>query len=391
MNGPDSMRALVVPWATLLIAASAAGQPVLEVSPQRITLSATPDTLFSSPGPVAGLSVGVPFGVGNVPFKYVGSKPASEPGLDIDFLIVSPSAGITPAGVGVALNPDVVPYLSAGFHQRILLFAPAAQPSSTATVAVTLSLRGGGLPSIASVVGAASLQPTISPGEIVSIFGSHLSTPPLKAKVSGAGLFPTALGNTIVTFNGINAPLLYVSQGQINCVVPYGVAGAKTVEIVVARIPNPSALSSPPFTLPLQSTSPGIFTLDQSGSGQGLIFNDPQFLPMTLNGANNPAPKGSLITLFATGAGLWNTPYQDGALVLLQSTTAGGAPSAPVSLTIGGQPAKLYRVFATLGQVSGMLQVDAFVPDGIDSGAQPLLLKVGDNDNSPQNVTVSVK
>jgi hypothetical protein len=38
-----------------------------------------------------------------------------------------------------------------------------------------------------------------------------------------------------------------------------------------------------------------------------------------------------------------------------------------------------------------MLQVDAFIPDGIGSGPQPAVLIVGENTNSQQQVTVAVK
>jgi uncharacterized protein (TIGR03437 family) len=38
-----------------------------------------------------------------------------------------------------------------------------------------------------------------------------------------------------------------------------------------------------------------------------------------------------------------------------------------------------------------MLQVNAIVPNGIGSGAQPVVLKIGNNDNAAQQVTVAVK
>jgi len=39
-------------------------------------------------------------------------------------------------------------------------------------------------------------------------------------------------------------------------------------------------------------------------------------------------------------------------------------------------------------QVFGMLLVSAEVPEGLTPGAQPLVLKVGENDNSSRGVTV---
>ena len=43
----------------------------------------------------------------------------------------------------------------------------------------------------------------------------------------------TTLGNVQVFFSGTPAPLTYVSSGQINCIVPYGVSGLSTVPIQV--------------------------------------------------------------------------------------------------------------------------------------------------------------
>lgn len=43
------------------------------------------------------------------------------------------------------------------------------------------------------------------------------------------------------------------------------------------------------------------------------------------------------------------------------------------------------------GLISGVLQVNAVVPGGAASGPQPVLLTIGENDNSHQQVTVAVQ
>ena len=49
--------------------------------------------------------------------------------------------------------------------------------------------------------------------------------------------------------------------------------------------------------LPVQDDGPGgIFTMDQSGTGQGAILNQDG----TVNGPGNPAAKGSVVSIFAT-------------------------------------------------------------------------------------------
>ena len=66
------------------------------------------------------------------------------------------------------------------------------------------------------------MQPAISPGEIVSVFGSDLGPPILSSQPDSDGLYPTFFGQTTVTFNGLPAPIVFNNTAQINTVVPTG-------------------------------------------------------------------------------------------------------------------------------------------------------------------------
>jgi uncharacterized protein (TIGR03437 family) len=201
------------------------------------------------------------------------------------------------------------------------------------------------------------------------------------------GLYPTALGNTTVTFNGTAAALLFVSTTQINAVVPYEVAGQKTVDVVVTH----NFVAAPSVSVPVVDTSPGIFTTTQTGKGQGAILNATGPGASTPNSVDNPSPTGSGVAIFATGGGLLNQAVQDGSIILEVLEPPGFVPAAPVSLTIGGQPAKILYAGAAPYEVAGMLQINATVPNGIGSGAQPVVLTIGANNNASQQVTVAVK
>src|SRR5262249_7131133 len=143
--------------------------------------------------------------------------------------------------------------------------------------------------------------------------------------------------------------------------------------------------------VPLRSASPGIFTVSQTGSGQAAIRQlEPGTLDrnFTFNSAQNPAAPGSAFELYATGPGPLNpSPSGDVAFehVIRPSIVQ------PVSLTIGGKPAQILYRGSLDFQPWGLLQVNAIVPDGVASGPQPLVLKIGDNDNSQQKVTIAVK
>lgn len=359
-------------------------------SAQRLEINTGP---YQFSVPADSLAVGQAVGIGigvtgttplQIPYKYIGiSAIEGAP----DFVVVVPATGTAPAFVGIGLNPNVVAYLPPGGYSEYVQFAPVGQTSPQGGAQVLLSVMPPPPPVVASLVSTASLQPAISPGEVVSIFGANLGTPPLTAQYSDAGLYPTTLGNTTVTFNGTPAPLLYVSTVQINAVVPFEVAGQKTVNVVVTHDSQPSAALS----LPITATSPAMFTDTQTGKGEGAIINaGPGALsPGAPNGPENPAPQGSANSIFATGGGVFTqsfTPNQDG----LISLGASGPLAAPVSLTIGVKPANVIYAGAAPYAVPGVIQVNATVPTGIGSGAQPVVLTIGNN-NASQQVTVAVK
>lgn len=389
-------------YAVLGVLSTAPGRAqFVQPSSRVITFRATAHTLIPLEQPPRSFVelAPAPFGVDKVPFRVREIRPDNLPtGVATNFVLVSPSSGIARAAIVVALNPKVVPYMRPGFYSLVVVLENSERPELSATgFEVNLLLNFPGRPEIASVVNSASMQHGVSPGQLVTIRGTRLSTPPVSGEADSTGLFPKVIGNTRVLFNGIPAPLLYVSNEQINCVVPYGVAGRTQAEVVVQLL-APSGLhdTSPPVTVAVSETSPGIFTADQSGSGAGAILNTGA--GTGLNTEDNPAPRGSAVTFYATGAGAWNVAFPDGALVISAGTGFQPpifaqflTPLAPVSVTIGGQAARVVQATAQPMRVSGMLQVTAEIPEGIGSGAQPIVLKIGENDNAKQSVTVWVR
>lgn len=78
----------------------------------------------------------------------------------------------------------------------------------------------------------ASFEPrgTVSPGALISIYGTDLT--PGGTMAAAAGQPVTKLAGTTVKVNGIRAPLLYASPAQVNAYVPLEVRGsAMAVEV----------------------------------------------------------------------------------------------------------------------------------------------------------------
>ncbi|MCB1021878.1 MAG: hypothetical protein KDC27_18235 [Acidobacteria bacterium] len=155
------------------------------------------------------------------------------------------------------------------------------------------------------VVNAASFAPTthpVSPGTMLSLFGTELADG--FAQPSSVPL-PTQVDGVSVTFNGIQAPLFFVSPGQINLQAPFALQG-ETVDIVVRK----NGQASNTVQAPLGATSPGVFTVQQTGFGPGIITHSSDFSLIT---AQSPAQLGEVVTIFLTGMGATTPPVADGA------------------------------------------------------------------------------
>lgn len=215
----------------------------------------------------------------------------------------------------------------------------------------------------------------VAPGEVLALFGKNLgpgqsatATPP----------FPATLAGTQVTFDGVPAPLLYASAGQVSVVTPFEVAGKASVEVQVSY--NGSKLA--PVVLPVVAAWPALFAIDASGGGQGAVLNQDG----SPNGASNPASVGSVLQMFGTGAGLTNPPSQNGVL-----QNGPGSLVEPVAVFIGGVKATVQYAGPAPTLVTGAFQVKAVVPQGVTPGsAVPVVIQAGPS-VSTASITVAVK
>ena len=208
----------------------------------------------------------------------------------------------------------------------------------------------------------------LSPGEIVTLFGSGMGPATLvTATVNAFGLVDTQLSGTRVLFDGNAAPLVYSRADTVSAVVPYAVAGQATTQVQVEYLGQRSAAAS----FPVAAASPGIFKLGDAGNGVGIwVLNQDG----TLNSPANPASPGSIVVLYATGAGQTNPPGADGSLAAAPFP----APQQTVTVTIGGVGAQLLYAAAAPFEIAGLLQINAVIPPGVTaSNTTALVLVVG--------------
>ena len=297
-------------------------------------------------------------------------------------------------GYALALDASGAVYLAGAAASQVFFATPGAAQTAYAAGAsdafaarIDFTESGAGIFAACVLNGASfaagntSFFPlgTVAPGEIVSIFGSGLGPSMGQGlQLNSEGAVSTSLAGVNVRFDGIPAPLLYVSAGQINAVVPYGVAGT-TTQVSVSY----NGQSYGPIALPVAAAVPAIFTVTQTGHGQAAVLNPDG----TLNSIANPAARGSVITFYAEGVGAMSPGAGDGSVT--GSTLP--VPALPVSVSIRGVDAAVEYAGAAPGYVSGLLQVNVGVPASIEFGnLVSLMLTVG-NFNSQLDVTVAVK
>jgi uncharacterized protein (TIGR03437 family) len=145
----------------------------------------------------------------------------------------------------------------------------------------------------------------VSPGELITIFGSVLG-PRIGAGASWDQEWkvPGALAGVRVLFDGVAAPLLYVSDRQINAVVPFGVATRSVTQMQVER----DGVLSAPRPLNVAAATPGIFSIPLDGVVQAAALNE----DFTLNSSANPAKSGSIVMIWVTGLGMTDPVLPDG-------------------------------------------------------------------------------
>jgi type 1 glutamine amidotransferase len=172
------------------------------------------------------------------------------------------------------------------------------------------------------IANAASFTPraTVSPGSAISIFGRNLTTGATMQAPAERVVY--RLAGATVKLNGAAIPLLFVSPGQINAVVPLNTepgGGTFQFELLVGASPVVAA------RLNAAEATPGIFTF-------------------TLH--------GSAITLWATGLGP----------VVRQGSF--DVTHLQPSVRIGGVPARVLYSGLSPGLL-GLYQVNVEVPTGV--------------------------
>jgi uncharacterized protein (TIGR03437 family) len=212
------------------------------------------------------------------------------------------------------------------------------------------------------VVNAASFEPGVSPGGLVTVFGQDL-TDIIGTVVANSNPWPFVLAGVSVDVNGNPAALFSVAhvngQDQISFQVPWETpTGPGAADVTVFDNGSPVAeIQADSFT-----EDPGIFAYNgnfavaQRGRDGSLI------------GPDNPAIAGEVLVLYTTGLGPVDLDLTDGE----------SAPSNPLAHTedpfqvlVDGEQCQVFFSGLAPGFV-GLYQVNLVLPGDLRSGALPM-------------------
>lgn len=186
----------------------------------------------------------------------------------------------------------------------------------------------------AGVQNSASFTGVIAPGGLATVYGSGFSLETVDSPFDAvAGAFPHDYKGAAVFVNGVEAPLTYISPGQINFQVPSASITSGPVRIEVAV----GGVLSNATTVTLVGAAPSIFA-DSNGAA---ILNWAGAPPCTAGGAS--------CTLWGNGFGSKATPQADGI------PTAATTTVDTCTLTIGGINAPVDYCGTAPGQIIDQL------------------------------------
>jgi uncharacterized protein (TIGR03437 family) len=268
---------------------------------------------------------------------------------DILELFITAGSGAFPGAAQVRLT-------------NVVAASDTGDPITIQPAFATVQIQNGAalmFPAASVLNGASLLAGAIAPGEIVTLLD----------------LFPAS---PTVLFNDAQAPVIYSGTGQANVIVPFGLDMSGPADVQI-RSQNMTVGEQ---SIPVAQTAPAIFTQTGTGAGPAAALNQDS----SANSFSDPAPSGSILTVYGTGFGITQPALLDG-----QIASGPAELVLPVTATIGGVTATVVYAGAAPTQIAGLTQINIQVPDGLLSDPNtPIALTIG-SVTTPAGVTVSIR
>ncbi len=124
----------------------------------------------------------------------------------------------------------------------------------------------------------------IAPGTIVSLLGENLADSTVAAELSPTRDLPKELGGVQVYFDGIRAPLTFVSPTEVRAQLPWEVQDATSVTAWIrTKRANGTVTVSTAIGVPVIQQNPGIFAEGTTEPRPGLVYHGSSFAQATVS------------------------------------------------------------------------------------------------------------
>jgi uncharacterized protein (TIGR03437 family) len=241
------------------------------------------------------------------------------------------------------------------------------------------------------VVNAATFQAgvPVAQGSLATLFGSGVASDTVT--VSATTWPKTAANRQLVVNDDLQAPIYYIGPTQVNFQVPSN-APLGAVRLAVRTADTGELVAGGSFLV--SSVGPGIFTANAQGTGQAAVLNQ----DFTINSTSNPAPAGSIVSIYATGQGQVSPAVIDGTAAgssPLSNTIA--VPTTSGTTCLNSQPSMCVALGSGFGDVKysglapgyiGLWQINVLIPQGA-TGALPVRVVI--NGTPSNTVTIAVR
>src|SRR6185312_114791 len=246
--------------------------------------------------------------------------------------------------------------------------------SETVTVAGAATGAAPQATGIANAASAGQAIPSIvAPGSYVAIYGTNLAGNGNPNATAGQPL-PTTLNGAQLTLGGLPLPLLYAASGQVNAVIPQGIAPNATYPLIVVN----GTSQSVPVPLTVTELEPGTYTVNTTGSGAGVVADA---LTGQLITASNPAHAGQNLVIYMTGLGalLGTNGEQEPADGAIAPTATIYRTTSNIAVMIGGVSAPTVQFSGLTPTLTALYQVNVQMPGGVTPGsAVPVVVTATD-------------
>jgi uncharacterized protein (TIGR03437 family) len=213
----------------------------------------------------------------------------------------------------------------------------------------------------------------VAPGSLASAYGSFGNIATTSAPTLNP--MPKDLAGIRLRVNNVDAPLYFVSSGQINFVVPAATPeGAQTVQVLSgANVIASGRVNVWPVGPGLASSNPA------DPTRPGIIQNQ----NFSINSSGARAARGSILQVYSTGCGATEPAVQDGV-----PPTGLSSAKAMVEAWVSVEPAAVQFAGAH-PQFPGICQVNVVVPDkSFITGQVPVYITVNGIASNPVSVWI---